>query len=249
MNASLRVSVVVPVFNGEGFLADAIDSVLAQTAPVTEIVVVDDGSTDATVTVAARYGERIRLLRQSNQGVSAARNHGIRASRSELLTFLDADDRFEPNALELHLERFERHADVGIVLGQFRDFSGDAPSRSDNATAGRAADEQLFTSFGCALIRRAVFDTVGLLREDLRLAEDWDWFTRAREADVRFLIHRNVVLNRRLHGNNLTRQREAGQKFVFETLRRSLARRRSDANPPTPLAPLSSFLEPEGESP
>lgn len=243
------VSVVIPVFNGESFLAEAVESVLAQTAPATEIVVVDDGSTDATAVVAGRFGERIRLLGQTNQGAAAARNHGIREARCDFLAFLDADDRFVPNALERHVSRLERNPGVGIVLGQFRDFSGDAPAESDFPTGQSLADDQLFTSFGCALIRRSAFDTVGPLRESLRLAEDWDWFTRAREATVPIVIHRDVVLHRRLHDHNLTRQREAGAKFVLDALRGSLARRREGGHPPVPLPPLSSFLEPEGETP
>ena len=245
MSPPLPVSVVIPVFNGEAFLAEAIASVLAQTEPPAEIIVVDDGSTDGTAAVARDFGERIHLLQQTNQGASAARNHGIRVAQGELLTFLDADDQFTPDALARQLRRIRRHPEAEIVLGQFRDYRG--PSTAGGNPPG-PADEQLFTSFGCALIRRSVFATVGPLREDLRLAEDWDWFTRAREANLRFLIHRDVVLHRRLHEQNLTRQREAGAKFVLEALRRSLARRRAGAAPPAPLPPLSSFLEPEGEN-
>lgn len=244
MNPPLPVSVVIPVFNGEAFLAEAIASVLAQTAAATEIIVVDDGSSDGSAAVAEGFGPRVRLLRQPNQGASAARNHGIRVAQGELLTFLDADDQFTPDALARQLRRIRRHPEAEIVLGQFRDYRG--PSTAGSNPPG-SAEEQLFTSFGCALIRRSVFATVGPLREDLRLAEDWDWFTRAREANIRFLIHRDVVLHRRLHEQNLTRQREAGAKFVLEALRRSLARRRTGAAPPAPLPPLSSFLEPEGE--
>lgn len=241
MSRSPTISVIIPVYNGEAFLGEAVASVLAQTQPATEVIVVDDGSTDGSATVAEGFGERVRVLRQRNQGASAARNHGVRAAQGELLTFLDADDQFVPDALALQLQRIRRYPDTGIVLGQFQDYAGAAPSGP--------AHEQLFTSFGCALIRREVFATVGLLREDLRLAEDWDWFTRAREANIRFLIHRQVVMHRRLHEQNLTRQREAGAKFVLAALRSSLARRRQGAAPPPSLAPLSSFLEPEEPAP
>ena len=241
MSRSPTISVIIPVYNGEAFLAEAIGSVLAQTQPATEVLVVDDGSTDGSIKVAEGFGERVRLLRQANQGASAARNHGIRAARGELLAFLDADDRFVPEALALQLQRIRKYPEAGIVLGQFQDYAGAAPVGP--------AHEQLFTSFGCALIRRSVFAIVGPLREELRLAEDWDWFTRAREANIRLLIHRQVVMHRRLHDQNLTRQREAGAKFVLEALRRSLARRRQGAAPPTPLAPLASFLEPEEPAP
>lgn len=94
-----RVSVVMPVYNGEAYLATAIDSVLGQTQPDVELVVVDDGSSDGSAAILARYGDRIRVLHQANAGVSAARNAGVAAARGEFLAFLDSDDWWEPDFL------------------------------------------------------------------------------------------------------------------------------------------------------
>lgn len=243
MSHSFQISVVIPVFNGERFLAEAIESVLNQKLPDVEILVVDDGSTDGTAAVAAQFGERIRFLQQSNQGAAAARNHGIRLAKSDVLAFLDADDLFTSDALDLQLQRLRKNPDVGIILGQRMYFSTPAPHQETNTA--NLADEHLFMSFGCAVIRRSVFDTIGLLSESMRFCEDWDWFMRAREARIRLLIHRHLLLQVRLHDSNSTRQREAGQKYILEMFRRSLARRKAGNAPAHSLPPLSSFFEPD----
>lgn len=98
--ASPRVSVVMPCYNGEAYLAAAIDSVLGQTVTDLELIVVDDGSTDGSAIVLSRYGDRIRVLRQANAGVSAARNAGVAAAQGEFLAFLDSDDWWEPEFLQ-----------------------------------------------------------------------------------------------------------------------------------------------------
>lgn len=95
-----RVSIVMPCYNAQGFVAEAIDSVLAQTVQDFELIVVDDGSTDGSAAVLAGYGERIRVIRQPNRGVSTARNEGVAAARGELLAFLDADDYWAGDFLE-----------------------------------------------------------------------------------------------------------------------------------------------------
>src|ERR687885_795015 len=111
------VSVVIPCYNQAHFLGEAIESVLAQSYPHFEIVVVDDGSTDNTSEVAARY-PGVRCIRQNNQGVAAARNTGIRESNGSYLVFLDADDRLLPEALEVGLEQLKVHPECAFVSGQ-----------------------------------------------------------------------------------------------------------------------------------
>lgn len=245
MNPTIQVSVVIPVFNGERFLAEAVRSVEAQSVSEVEILAVDDGSTDGTAEVAAGFGGRIRLVRQANLGPAAARNRGIRLARADVVAFLDADDLFSPDKLSLQLDRLRRNPGVDVVIGQLRHFSVDSEPEWDGLKPPDPSDDHLFMQFGCSLIRRSVFDTVGLLSESMRFCEDWDWFMRAREARLGFLVHRHVVMHKRLHESNLTRQREAGKKFVIEMVRRSLARRKA-GNAMDSLPPLSSFMEAEG---
>ncbi len=95
-----QVSVIMPCFNGEAFLAAAVDSVLGQTYPDFELIVVDDGSTDGSAAILARYGDRVRVIRQANRVFSAARNVGVEAARGGFIAFLDSDDYWEPQFLE-----------------------------------------------------------------------------------------------------------------------------------------------------
>lgn len=117
--SSPRFSVIIPAYNAAGFIARAIDSVLAQTWPAHEIIVVDDGSTDATARMAAQYGDRVRCLRQGNAGVSAARNAGARAATGDWLAFLDADDWYYPDRLKWHAEWIERDGGLDFLTGDY----------------------------------------------------------------------------------------------------------------------------------
>lgn len=121
-----RFSVIIPAYNSETTLARAIDSVLAQSYPAQEIIVVDDGSTDRTFEVVARYGEKVRYIRQDNAGVSSARNHGAQAASGDWLAFLDADDWYYPDRLRLHAEWIQEDAALGFLTGDYdyRDEAG-----------------------------------------------------------------------------------------------------------------------------
>src|SRR5215213_4245219 len=118
------VSVVIPCYNQAHFLGEAVESVLAQSYPRFEVVVVDDGSTDDTAEVAARY-PKVRCVRQQNQGLAAARNTGLRHSEGEYVVFLDADDRLLPEALKNGLECLETHRECAYVYGHFRMIASD----------------------------------------------------------------------------------------------------------------------------
>lgn len=134
-------SVIIPAYNAAATLTRALDSVLAQTYAAHEIIVVDDGSTDATAAVAAGYGDKIRYLRQDNAGVSAARNHGAQAASGDWLAFLDADDWYYPDRLKWHAEWIARDPALDFLTGdyEYRDVSGKLLSRSmPGKASGRA---------------------------------------------------------------------------------------------------------------
>ena len=114
MNQSLSISVVIPAYNAEGCVVRAVESVLAQSRPAMEVIVVDDGSRDATAAVAERFGPAVRVLRQANGGPAAARNHGVREAGGEWIAFLDADDAWLPQKLERQAEKLDG-AQVGVV--------------------------------------------------------------------------------------------------------------------------------------
>ncbi len=178
------VSVVIPTYNYGPLVGEAVASVLAQTRPAAEVIVVDDGSTDDTPARLAEFGDRIRVIRQANAGLSAARNAGITASAGEYVALLDSDDAFHPRKLERQVEYLAAHPAVGLCgTASFSD-----PGRMwpvvDGVPAGRrmTRDELVLKAWfspSSALFRRAVVDAVGLFDTELKSVEDRDYWIRA----------------------------------------------------------------------
>lgn len=227
----LLVSVIIPVFNGERFLAGAVASVLAQTHGRLEVLIVDDGSTDGSAAVARSFGARVRYHAQANRGPAAARNQGIRLATGSLLAFLDADDLWSETKLALQVPRLAENPAADVVLGRAQYLR---PVDDAGATTGFApwGEPRTALNLNCALARRQVFDRVGLLDESLFQCDDWDWFMRARELGVTLALHPEVVLRQRVHGGNITRDRERGNRFTLAMIQKSLQRRRQESGGP-----------------
>ena len=139
--ANPRFAVIIPAFNASATLRQAVDSVLAQTYAPHEIIVIDDGSTDATAQVARSYGTRVTLISQGNSGVSAARNAGARAASAEWLCFLDADDWYYPERLAAYAGMIREAPDLDFLTGDFDyvDAQGNHLRRSmESMPAGQA---------------------------------------------------------------------------------------------------------------
>lgn len=188
------VSAVITTFNYGRFLPAAIESVLAQTLPPDEIIVVDDGSTDETAEIAARYaGRGVRYVYKENGGGSSTRNAGILASNSALIAFLDGDDRWLPRKLERQVEQMMRHPEVALVSGgEWQvDLHGENPYLIErpHIEAARVYSKMLVENFigntSLAMVRRSVFDKVGLFDEKVPLGHDWDmWLRIARSYPI-----------------------------------------------------------------
>jgi glycosyltransferase involved in cell wall biosynthesis len=118
-----RFSVIIPVYNGEDFIERAIRSVLRQSYPAFEVIVVDDGSTDATASIASKFGPPVRVIAQPNAGVSIARNHGVEAASGDWIVFLDADDAYLPNRLQLASELVEKYPHLDFITGDVLHFT------------------------------------------------------------------------------------------------------------------------------
>lgn len=198
-----EVAIVVPCYGYARFLPDAIDSVAAQTYPDLHVVIVDDGSPDDTAAVAARLiaahpGRRIELVRQPNLGLAAARNAGVRATRSPLVLPLDADDRLEPRAVERLVQALATTgADVATPLGRtFGDVA--RPLRTRPATPRRLAANNCLVY--ASLYRRELFDRIGGYRPLVPGYEDWDFWLCAAEAGARFTHVDEPLFCYRKHG-------------------------------------------------
>ena len=200
-----RVSCIVPVFNGQRFLAETLESILAQTSPPAEIIVVDDGSTDDSAKIAASYGDSIILLQQANAGPSAARNRGIETASGNLLAFLDADDLWYPEKLALQTSFLRKHPDIDLCLAHYSNFW--APELAEEEA--RYRDQPLSrpsASFNIDTLvaRRKVFAET-LFNEDMRQGENTDWFMSVLRQGRRAEVLPEVLARRRFHAASSSR--------------------------------------------
>lgn len=186
-----RVSVVVPTYNQSKLLQVTIESVLDQTYPNLEIIVVDDGSTDDTATVLAQYSARVTCMRQANRGVAAARNAGIRVATGEYLTFMDHDDLMLPTKLERQVQVLDSRPEVGLVHCSYYhiDENGDHLDIVWGLPEGDTLRDLVCGDFvwvGGPLVRRQCLDHVGLFDEEHPWTADWDMWLRIAQAGYEF---------------------------------------------------------------
>lgn len=205
------VSIIVPAYNQSRYLGDAIRSALAQTSADLEVIVVDDGSTDETAAVCRTFTDpRVRYVWQENRGLSAARNTGIREARGAFLSFLDSDDQFVPEKLELLLAAFERDAGIGLVAGQAVLIDSQGRLLGEVFERGFPDDptDLLLGNplhVGSVLLRREWQERVGLFDEALRSYEDWDMWLRLALAGCRMGWVAKPVSLYRFHLDQMTR--------------------------------------------
>jgi glycosyltransferase involved in cell wall biosynthesis len=228
------VTAIIPVRDGAPYVADALESVLDQTVRPNEVIVVDDGSTDDTAEIVARFASPVRLVRQAKQGLSAALNRGIDEAVGDLLGFCDADDLWTRERLERQLELFAREPGCRIVTGLTQQFVSPG---ADEATRRLRVDTRPTSAplTATLLVRAEVFDQVGRFDVTLETATGVDWIARVRSAGLRIGEVDEVVLARRVHGGNLGVVRR-GQKHhdLVRTLRAHRRRRvGTDAETPT----------------
>jgi glycosyltransferase involved in cell wall biosynthesis len=221
------LSVVIPCYNTERYVADAIGTVLDQRVCPLEIIVVDDGSTDGSAAVVRRFAPQVRYICQANGGISRARNRGAELARGTLLAFLDADDLWTPESLSLRLQRLQSGPQVDAVFGGVEQFVSPELRQDANGTfavppamTGRMA--------GSMLIRRAAFLRVGLFDPAFKVGEMLDWSARADQAGIRMGTIQDIVLRRRIHGAN-TVLKDGLQSDYLRILRASIARQRAAA--------------------
>lgn len=229
----MKISVIIPVWNGARHLGDAIRSVLAQTYAAHEILVVDDASTDGTPSVARSFGA-VRYLRQEKAGAGPARNLGMREAAGDLLAFLDHDDLWIPEKLALQVELLARCPDIEVATGWVQNFL--CPTLTPEERAQLHCPPEPIRGFSSTALvaRRSAFEKAGWWPASAR--EGVEWFAHAREARVSMGEVPQVVAMRRLHQTNITRLTAHQNQDYTRILHGILARRRhaAGANPTTP---------------
>jgi glycosyltransferase involved in cell wall biosynthesis len=210
------VSVVITAYNYGHFVTEAVDSALAQTYRNVEVLVIDDGSTDDTRQRLQPYGDRIRYHYQENQGLSAARNTGIRLARGEFIAPLDADDLWHPRKLEVQMRVFERRPEVGLVAARQREDYPSSWCATDDAPRQEITLEDLLVNscFGpsTVVLRRDCLGDATPFDPALRSVQDRDLWIRIAAGHPIVRIELPLVYYR-LHGNNMSR---AAQRMEYE---------------------------------
>jgi glycosyltransferase involved in cell wall biosynthesis len=194
------ISVIIPVYNAGRFLVQAIESVLDQTHPADQVIVIDDGSTDDSVAIAQRYQRHIHLEQQPNSGSAHARNRGIALAHGKWLAFLDADDYWAKEKLSLQVATLQESPHLEAVFGQIEQIQ---MAEAMNATlSGAALGIQEGYHLDTMLIRQSAFQQIGGFDPNW-LTDAVEWFVRAEQKGLQAQVIPQVLAWRRIHGDNL----------------------------------------------
>jgi len=223
---SVSISVVIPVHDGASFLADALRSVHAQSCPVLECLVVDDGSRDGSAAVAAGLGARV--ITTDHCGISHARNVGVAAACGEWIAFLDADDMWTDDSLAARMSHVAEHQELDYVYGLMTDFVD--PDDPPPPWVPRARVDERVGMMSTFVVRADVLARTGPFDESLSIGEDIEWLARATDAGARSACLEAVLARHRLHGHSATvRDASMGRAALTRIVRESVQRKRTGA--------------------
>lgn len=225
MKTNNLVSVIIPVFNGERFLKQAIESVLIQSYPNVEIIVLDDGSTDLTKEIATSFSKVVYSY-QENQGVAAARNKALELANGYYIAYLDSDDFMPHNKLAFQIDYLMNNPTIGFCIGMINNFVEPGYEISDSDLDYFMNHEKL--GLPTMVTYKHLYDEVGLYNINYKTGSDFEWVARANDKGVKFSILNDVLLNRRIHSTNLTLgARKSKKVMLYDILRESMIRKRN----------------------
>ena len=227
MDPNPLVSVIIPVYNGERYVAEAVESVLAQSYQHIEIITVNDGSTDNTAEVIRRF-PAVRYFEQLNGGIGSARNKGVEESKGKFLSFLDHDDLWTPDKLSLQLQIFEEDPDLDMVFGHIEQFI--SPEFFDGPKAKLDEKSRVLPGYNAntMLIKKESFLRVGLFDTRWnRVGEGIDWYARAMEQKLKNRLLPQILSRRRIHDTNTGIARRNDRIEYVRILKAGLDRRRA----------------------
>jgi glycosyltransferase involved in cell wall biosynthesis len=220
----VKVSVIIPVYNGERHLRAALESVFAQTYPLHEIVTVDDGSTDSSPEILRSYGDRLTVIRQDNQGVAVARNTGLSHATGDAIAFLDQDDLWPADRTQILVEALDSDPEAEVIVGL-------AAVRYERTSppAYRWEVETTHREYllGSQIIRARVFDALGKLNTNVGYADDTDFLFHRLEHKMKAGRLDEVTLIYRMHDNNTSFPRDPSRSHMLSALRAHLWRVRA----------------------
>ena len=222
------VSVIIPVYNYEMYLAEAIQSALDQSFTATEVIVVNDGSSDGSGEIARGFGDAITYLRQDRGGNGAARNLGVANSNGDYLSFLDADDRWHGTKIEREVALLETDSELDGVRSLVREFL--SPELDDEERQRvRATHDVIPALLHYGTMRRAAFERIGGFTTDLQLGVGVDFAAHWADLGLRSELVEEVLIERRLHASNNWARESTRRGDLAMALKASLERRRKAA--------------------
>ena len=238
------LSVVIPAYNGEKYIAEAIESTLEQEYEPLELIVVDDGSTDRTARIAGGYPE-VRLVSRKNGGPAAARNTGVAAGSGELLAFHDQDDVMLPGRFDRQIGHMLEHPEDEVTLGSQELLIEDGAPLPDwdrmlaPALFEQAGPQETFVGSISLVVWRRVFDRIGPFHEGIFGGDDLDWMLRASEAGVGMKRLEQPLVRRRIHHDNISQDFEACRNALVQCFHNRVIRKRGrDTTPGRELMPF-----------
>ncbi|WBL76373.1 glycosyltransferase family 2 protein [Bradyrhizobium xenonodulans] len=224
----MHVSVVIAAYNAEAYIAEAIESVLGQTVPPDELIVVDDGSRDGTRSVLDRFGSRIIALTQENSGQAVAVNKGLALARGELIGFCDADDLWTARKLEMQLALLEHDRSVEAAFGKVQQFVSPDVPQEHRVRLTPDVEIMLGELKQCMLIRRAALTRIDPFDESLPATFFIAWLGRAKQNGLKTAHVDEIVVQRRLHlGNGGRTNTDAQNLQTLMALRQAIKAQRS----------------------
>lgn len=218
MTSHKLISCIVPVFNGEGFIEEALNSIHNQNYRPIEVIVSDDGSTDSTASIVRQYSPEIGYVRQENGGPASARNLGLSQATGEFIAFLDADDLWHREKLERQIKQFETCRELDYCVTHIQNFwTADLEAEADRFKDHPRSKPLPGYVTGTLLARRSLFESIGQIDASLRHCGDTDWFLRASDQGARGALLPDILTYRRMHSRN--RSRLLGNSSSQEYLR------------------------------
>ncbi|MBW1785298.1 MAG: glycosyltransferase family 2 protein [Deltaproteobacteria bacterium] len=221
------ISCIIPAFNSDKYLAEALDSIVAQTYRPFEIIVADDGSTDTTAEVSEGYGDKVRFLSQKTAGPAATRNFGLQNAKGDFVAFLDADDLWHPEKLSLQMSRFEQQPELHLCVTHVKliwtQTLREEQEQYQHHVRAKPVPGYATTTL---LARREAFRRIGGFNAEYWFCDATDWFMRAKNAGLIMELLPDVLTYHRMHEGNLTRRKNEASRHEFLTIVNKAIRQR-----------------------
>lgn len=228
-NRTSAISVVIPVYNSERFVAEAIDSVMNQTLKPRQVILIDDGSTDGSAAIMKSYSDATYHYKQ-NGGLCSALNAGLKLVDGDYIAFLDSDDYWELDKLELQMQFLSGNPQCEGVFGNHKRFYNKPKSEwtdAELADSNRVLPAKFKASL---LVRKDSFFTVGLFDEAIKMGDFLDWYRRAMDMELQFGMLNEIVFQRRIHDANSSLKNKGEIADYVKLLKASIDRRRKAGN-------------------